>query len=206
MRVRSRIMRNSVSFIKRPLLAGATLQDVQLRQRAPFLVHAAHLRQQGSLLDRCQLLSCLLDGLARHGSRSTGLSYHRDRALQAGSVLRCGVAGQLRHPLQTGMQSISVVFHAHPTGMNISERELIWINNLKRKKICLMRTAYSEEEQDNDVQGTPYLTRNTPDKISPRMLQCSNVKGIALSSHGSQVSSGPSVFGAGGPFLPAGFS
>jgi hypothetical protein len=73
------------------------------------------------------------------------------------------------------MQSISVVFHAHPTGMNISERELIWINNLKRKKICLMRTAYSEEEQDNDVQGTPYLTRNTPDKISPRMLQCSNV-------------------------------
>jgi len=56
------------------------------------------------------------------------------------------------------MQSISVVFHAYPTGMNISERELIWINNLKRKKICLMRTAYSEEEQDNDVQGTPYLT------------------------------------------------
>ena len=97
------------------------------------------------------------------------------RALQAGSVLRCGVAGQLRQPLQTGMQSISVVFHAYPTGMNISERELIWINNLKRKKICLMRTAYSEEEQDNDVQGTPYLTRNTPDKISPRMLQCSNV-------------------------------
>ena len=97
------------------------------------------------------------------------------RALQAGSVLRCGVAGQLRQPLQTGMQSISVVFHAQPTGMNISERELIWINNLKRKKICLMRTAYSEEEQDNDVQGTPYLTRNTPDKISPRMLQCSNV-------------------------------
>jgi hypothetical protein len=80
------------------------------------------------------------------------------RALQAGSVLRCGVAGQLRQPLQTGMQSISVVFHAHPTGMNISERELIWINNLKRKKICLMRTAYSEEEQGNDVQGTPYLT------------------------------------------------
>ena len=89
------------------------------------------------------------------------------RALQAGSVLRCGVAGQLRQPLQTGMQSISVVFHAYPTGMNISERELIWVNNLKRKKICLMRTAYSEEEQDNDVQGTPYLTRNTPDKISP---------------------------------------
>ena len=53
------------------------------------------------------------------------------RALQAGSVLRCGVAGQLRQPLQTGMQSISVVFHAHPAGMNISERELIWINNLK---------------------------------------------------------------------------
>jgi len=73
------------------------------------------------------------------------------------------------------MQSISVVFHAHPTGMNISERELIWINNLKRKKICLMRTAYSEEEQDDDVQGTPYLTRNTSDKISPRMLQCSNI-------------------------------
>ena len=97
------------------------------------------------------------------------------RALQAGSVLRCGVAGQLRQPLQTGMQSISVVFHADPTGMNISERELIWINNLKRKKLCLMRTAYSEEEQANDVQGTPYLTRNTPDKISPRMLQCSNV-------------------------------
>ena len=97
------------------------------------------------------------------------------RALQAGSVLRCGVAGQLRQPLQTGMQSISVVFHAYPTGMNISERELIWINNLKRKKICLMRTAYSEEEQDNDVQGTPYLTRNTPDKISPRMLRRSNV-------------------------------
>ncbi len=81
------------------------------------------------------------------------------RALQAGSsVLRCGLAGQLRQPLQMGMQSISVVFHAHPTGMNISERELIWINNLKRKKICLMRTAYSEEEQGNDVQGTPYLT------------------------------------------------
>jgi len=56
------------------------------------------------------------------------------------------------------MQSISVVFHAHPTGMNISERELIWINNLKRKKLCLMRTAYSEEEQGDDVQGTPYLT------------------------------------------------
>jgi hypothetical protein len=104
------------------------------------------------------------------------------------------------------MQSISVVFHAHPTGMNISERELIWINNLKRKKVCLMRTAYSEEEQDNDVQGTPYLTRNTPDKISPRMLQCSNIWGIAVSSHGSQVSSGLFVFGAGGPFLPAGFS
>jgi hypothetical protein len=80
------------------------------------------------------------------------------RALQAGAVLRCGVAGQLRQPLQTSMQSISVVFHAHPTGMNISERELIWINNLKRKKVCLMRTAYSEEEQGNDVQGTPYLT------------------------------------------------
>src|SRR3954454_7019246 len=76
------------------------------------------------------------------------------------------------------MQSISVVFHAHPTGMNISERELIWINNLKRKKICLMRTAYSEEEQNDDVKGTPYLTRNTPDKISPRMLQCSIVRGL----------------------------
>jgi len=30
----------------------------------------------------------------------------------------------------------------------------------------LLRTAYSEEEQGDDVQGTPYLTRNTPDKIS----------------------------------------
>ena len=35
------------------------------------------------------------------------------------------------------------------------------------------------------------------------MLQCSNINGIAFSFHGSQVSSGPSVFGAGGPFLPA---
>jgi hypothetical protein len=85
--------------------------------------------------------------------------------------------------------------------------------NLKRKKICLMRemnsllrTAYSEEEQGHDVQGTPYLTRNTPDKISPWMLQCSNVNGIAFASHGSQVSSGPSVFGVGGPFLPVVFS
>src|SRR3954447_8117535 len=117
-----------------------------------------------------------------------------------------GVAGQLRQLLQTGMQSISVVFYAHPTGMNINERGLIWIDNLKRKKICLMRTAYSEEEQDDDVQGTPYLTRNTPDTISPRMLHCSNVQGIAFSSHGSQVSSGLFVFGAGGSFLPAGFS
>src|SRR3954451_13878982 len=85
--------------------------------------------------------------------------------------------------------------------------------NLKSEKVCLMRemnrllrTAYSEEEQGNDVQGTTYLTRNTPDKISPCMLQCSNVNGIAFPSHGSQVSSGPSVFDAGGPFLPAGFS
>jgi hypothetical protein len=38
------------------------------------------------------------------------------------------------------------------------------------------------------------------------MLQCSNIEGIAFSSHGSQVSSGLFVFGAGGPFLPAGFS
>ena len=38
------------------------------------------------------------------------------------------------------------------------------------------------------------------------MLQCSNVQGIAFSSHGSQVSLGLFVFGAGGPFLPAGFS
>jgi hypothetical protein len=37
--------------------------------------------------------------------------------------------------------------------------------NLKSEKVCLMRemnrllrTAYSEEEQGNDVQGTPYLT------------------------------------------------
>jgi hypothetical protein len=31
----------------------------------------------------------------------------------------------------------------------------------------LLRTAYSKEEQGHDVQGTPYFTGNTPDKISP---------------------------------------
>jgi hypothetical protein len=132
---------------------------------APPMPPVGFLRQASRPL---HLLPRLSDPLTRDADKV-------HRALQAGSVLRCGVAGQLRQPLQTGMQSISVVFHAHPTGMNISERELIWINNLKRKKICLMRTAYSEEEQDDDVQGTPYLTRNTPDKISPRMLQCSNI-------------------------------
>jgi hypothetical protein len=46
--------------------------------------------------------------------------------------------------------------------------------NLRREKVYpmremnrLLRTAYSDEEQGNDVQGTPYFTRNTPDKISP---------------------------------------
>jgi hypothetical protein len=49
----------------------------------------------------------------------------------------------------------------------------------------LLRTAYSKEEQGNDVQGndvqgTPYFTGNTPDKISPWLVQCSNVLGIAF--------------------------